>query len=83
MTRILQCHSARVALGRPEGVALPNDPFVLPEAWLDIDVKEEEGNFVATVSADTVADNLRVLQRAQAFAAAQRATPPPPPAPAM
>jgi hypothetical protein len=79
MTRILQCHSARVVLGRPEGVALPNDPYVLPETWLDIDVKEEEGNYVAIVSADTVAENLRVLQRAQAFAAAQRAAPPSPP----
>jgi hypothetical protein len=72
MTRILQCHSARVVLGRPEGVALPSDPYVLAEAWLDIDVREEEGNYVAVVSADTVTSNLQVLHRAQAFAAAQR-----------
>jgi len=73
MTRILQCHSARLVLGRPEGVALPSDPYVLPESWLDIDVKEEEGNYVAIVSAETVTGNLQVLHRAQAYAAAQRA----------
>jgi hypothetical protein len=76
MTRILQCHNARVVLGRVDATQLPNDPYTLPDAWLDIDVKEEEGTYVAVISADKVADNLRVFRRAHAFAAAQRSTPP-------
>jgi hypothetical protein len=71
LTRILQCHNARVVLGRADASQLPNDPFTLPDTWIDIDVKTEEGNYVAVISADTVANNLRVLRRAQAFAAAQ------------
>jgi hypothetical protein len=79
MTRILQCHNARVVLGRADASSLPNDPYALPDTWIDIDVKEEEGNYVAVISADTVSNNLRVLRRAQAFAAAQRSAGPAPP----
>jgi hypothetical protein len=80
MTRVLQCHTARVVLGRPGAAELPNDPYVLPDTWVDIDVKEEEGNYVVLVSADRVSDNLRVLRRAKDFAAVQRSAGP---APAM
>jgi len=73
MTRILQCHNARVMLGRAGEVQWPDDPYVLPNTWVDIDVKEVEGNFVAAISADRISDNIRVLQRARAFAAAQAA----------
>jgi hypothetical protein len=73
MTRILQCHNARVVLERVDAARLPNDPYSLPDTWIDIDVKEEEGNYVVVIGADRVADNIRVLQRAKAFAAAQSA----------
>jgi len=69
MIRILQCHNARSVLGR--AAPLPNDPYSLPNTWLDIDVREEEGNFVAVVGADHTTDNIRLLERAKAFAAAQ------------
>jgi hypothetical protein len=35
MTRVLQCHNARVVLGRAGEAELPNDPYVLPGTWVD------------------------------------------------
>ena len=70
MTRILQCHSARVLLGQVNGAAVPNDPYWLSDAWVNIDVKPESGNFAVTVSADTIHDNLLVLGRANHYAGA-------------
>jgi hypothetical protein len=78
MTRVLQCHNARVVLGRADAVQLPDDPYALRDAWLDIDVTEEAGNYVAVVTADTVADNIRVFRRARAFGAAHAAAEPTP-----
>jgi hypothetical protein len=72
MTRILQCHNARMVLGRADPVSLPDDPYSLPNTWLDISVKEQDGNYVVLLSADRVSDNIRVLKRAQAFAASHR-----------
>jgi hypothetical protein len=68
MTRILQCHSARVLLGQVDPAAVPHDPYWLPNAWVNIDVKPENGNYTVTVSADTVRDNLQVLGRAKGYA---------------
>jgi hypothetical protein len=68
MTRTLQCHSARVLLGQVNSAAVPNDPYWLPNAWVNIDVKPENGNFTVTLSADTVRDNLQVLSRANHYA---------------
>jgi hypothetical protein len=68
MTRILQCHSARVLLGQVDSAAVPNDPYWLPDRWLNIEVKPDNGNFAVTVSADTVHDNLRVFGRATNYA---------------
>jgi hypothetical protein len=66
MTRALQCHSARVVLGA--AAAVQDDPTLLPDGWVDIDVKPEEGNFAITLSADTVRENLQVLGRATRYA---------------
>jgi hypothetical protein len=68
MTRILQCHGARVMLGQANGAAVPNDPYWLADAWVNIDVKPEEGNFAVTVSADSIRSNLEVLGRASHYA---------------
>jgi hypothetical protein len=65
---ILQCHSARVLLGQVDMSRFADDPTWLPDAWVDIDVKPEGGNFAVTLSSDTVAKNLQVLERATAFA---------------
>jgi hypothetical protein len=68
MTRILQCHSAREWLGKVNPEAVKNDPYWLPDAWVNIDVKPEDGNFAVTISADSVHDNLKVFGRANHYA---------------
>jgi hypothetical protein len=74
MTRTLQCHSARALLGQIDGSQLPDDPYFLPDSWLDIDVTPEAGNFAVTLRADTVSKNLHVLAQASAFADSHRAS---------
>jgi hypothetical protein len=68
MTRILQCHSARVLLGQVNPDAVRSDPYWLPDSWVNIQVTPENGNFAVTVSADTVRDNLKVFGRANRYA---------------
>ena len=67
-TRALQCHSARVLLGQVNPAVVPNDPYWLPDSWVNINVKPENGNFAITISADTVHDNLQVFGRANHYA---------------
>jgi hypothetical protein len=68
LTRILQCHSARALLGQLNSNAVPNDPYWLPNTWVNIDVKPKNGNFAVSVSADTVRDNLQLYGRANHYA---------------
>jgi hypothetical protein len=68
LTRVLQCHSARLLLGQIDRGAVPNDPYWLPDRWVTIDVKPENGNFAVTVSGDTVRDNLQIYGRANHYA---------------
>jgi hypothetical protein len=68
MTRVLQCHSARVVLGRIDPNTVPNNPYWLPDAWVHIDVKSEDGNFAIVVSADSVRENIELLGRASRYA---------------
>jgi len=67
LTRILQCHSARVLLGQLSS-SVPNDPYWLPDTWVNIDVKPENGNFAVDLSADSVRTNLEVVGRANHYA---------------
>jgi hypothetical protein len=68
LTRILQCHSARVLLGRVSPAEIPDDPYWLADRWLDIQVTSENGNFAVTIVADSVHDNIEVLGRATRYA---------------
>jgi hypothetical protein len=68
LTRILRCHSARALLGQIDAAALPDDPYYLPDTWLDIDAKVEQGLLVVRLSASRIGQNLAVLHRATAFA---------------
>jgi hypothetical protein len=68
LTRILQCHSARVLLGKVNPAEIPDDPYWLADRWLDIQVTPENGNFAVTVCADSVHDNIEVLGRATRYA---------------
>jgi len=72
LAQMLQCHSAAALLGQIDSSKFSNDPTWLPNAWLDIDVKPQAGNFAVTLSANTVGRNLQVLQRATAFADTHR-----------
>jgi hypothetical protein len=72
LAQLLQCHSAAVLLGQVDSSKFSDDPTWLPNAWLDIDVKPQAGNFAVTLNANTVAGNLQVLHRATAFADAHR-----------
>jgi hypothetical protein len=66
----LRCHNLRVLRGEVDASRIPDDPYGLQDSWLDIDVKPAGGNFVVTLNGDSVRDNLRILHRATAFAAA-------------
>jgi hypothetical protein len=68
LTRILQCHSARILLGQVNRDTVPNDPYWLPDSWVNIDVKPENGNFAITISANSVDENLEVFGRANHYA---------------
>lgn len=72
MTRILQCHSARALLGQVDTSRFADDPYWLPDAWLDIQVTPDNGNYEVVVRADSIPDGLQVLRRATAFAESQR-----------
>ena len=76
LTRILQCHGAQAFLGHVDPAPLPHDPYFMPDAWVSINVKEQEGNYVVVLETDTVTNNLRLLRQVNEFAAAQRATAP-------
>lgn len=80
LTRVLQCHGARTLLARAapsiqggEIVStLPDDPYVLPDTWVDIEVVSDHGSVVVKESADRIWQNLALLHRATAFAEAHR-----------
>ncbi len=68
MTRILQCHGARVLLGQVNRDAVRSDPYWLPDSWVSIKVTPEQGNFAVTLSTETIRDGLAVLGRANHYA---------------
>jgi hypothetical protein len=70
LQRSLECHQSRVALGAVEQLA--DDPYVLPGAWLDIDVDSEGDGFVVAVRVDKLADAKAILERARRFATSRR-----------
>lgn len=70
LQRALACHEAAVTLGgTPQ---LPEDPYVLPGSWLDIDVSATNLGLVASVLTDSPDDARRVVERAHKFAPSAR-----------
>ncbi len=67
LQRSLECHEASVTLGRTPPVA--EDPYVLPDVWLDITADSEGDGFVVRVVADKFKDAQAVLARARHAAA--------------
>jgi hypothetical protein len=70
MTRILQCHGARALLGKLDHASLPEDPFWLPDTWVTVEVKPENGNYSVTLEANDAPSNIKLAARAMAFAEA-------------
>jgi hypothetical protein len=66
---LLICHQARRVLGRGGEVELQDDPYWLPNSWLDIGVDSEAGNFVVSLRARNITEANELLSRAEAFAA--------------
>jgi hypothetical protein len=70
MQRALECHEAAVVLGvTPE---LPQDPYVLPGYWLEIDVSATNEGLMAAVLTDSPDEARRVVERAHNFAPSAR-----------
>ena len=68
LTRTLQCHTARALLGQVDRSQLADDPYWLPDEWLDISVVSEDGNYAVALRADSIAKNLEVLNRVTSYA---------------
>jgi hypothetical protein len=69
MVRGLECHEARVALAKAPPFA--NDPYVLPDHWLTIEIDSEGDAFAVRILADTFEDAKRVLARAKLYVASR------------
>jgi hypothetical protein len=71
LQRALECHEAAVTLrNAPE--LLPQDPYVLPGFWLEIDVSATNEGLMAAVLTDSPDDARRVVERAHNFAPSAR-----------
>jgi hypothetical protein len=70
LTRLLECHEAAVVLGTTPATDL--DPYTLANRWLDIDVVSEGDGFAVSVENNDIATARRVLERANAYAVANR-----------
>jgi len=76
LTRALECHEASVVLGNAR--SLENDPFTMPERWVDIDVDSDGDSFVVRTRVDAFPDAQKVLVRAKNYFAAVRGSVPSP-----
>ncbi len=70
LQRALECHEAAVTLG--DAPELPEDPYVLPGSWLQIDVSVTNEGLMAAVLTNTPDDARRVIERAHRFAPSAR-----------
>ena len=70
LQRALECHEAAVTLGAAP--ALPDDPYVLPGSWLEIDVSATNEGLIAAVLTDSPDDAPRIVERAHRFAPSAR-----------
>jgi hypothetical protein len=74
MTRIIQCHSARAFLGKVDRAKLPDDPFFLPDTWVSVEVRPENGNYAVILEANDLSTNLQLAAHARAYAEAHPLT---------
>jgi hypothetical protein len=69
LNRMLECHSAAATLGQ---LTDETDPFFLPGAVVDITVQPAKDGFAINVSTNSPQDGQRILDRAKAWASANR-----------
>jgi hypothetical protein len=75
LQRELECHQSEVVLGRVR--LTDNDPYAIPNDWLDIAVTEQGNGFVVETRAASRSAAEAALERAMRFQAAQQAFQPP------
>lgn len=64
LQRALRCHAVRLTLAR---TIPPEDPFVLPNAWVKIKVEAAETSFVVRATSTEALEAKEILGRAKAF----------------
>ena len=74
LDRALECYSAKAVLGH--GPTASDDPFWLPGASVDIDVRSNKDGFDIAVAGFSPEDAQKILARANAFGKAKTAPPP-------
>ncbi|AKV02133.1 hypothetical protein AKJ09_08796 [Labilithrix luteola] len=65
LERALRCHAVRLTLAR---TIPPDDPFVLPNAWVKIKVEAAETSFVVRATSTEATEAKEILARATSFA---------------
>jgi hypothetical protein len=61
LTRMLRCGPSRVLVGRDGPSMSSRSSLWLPDGWLDIGVKPDGGNFLVTLSAESVPKNIQLF----------------------
>jgi hypothetical protein len=67
LERQIECHAVKTILGQEQARA--DDPFFLPDGWVDSSVRSEAGSFLVTLRPKNPARAREVLGRAEAFVA--------------
>jgi hypothetical protein len=70
LDRALECHGAKAMLGHVTPPA--NDPFFVPNAFVDVDVFSEKDGFEVQVVGYSPEDAKQILDRANAFGATSK-----------
>lgn len=67
LSRMLRCGASRVLVGMHNPASPSPTSLWLPDGWLDIEVKPEGGNFLVTLSAESVPKNIQLFHRTTDF----------------
>ncbi len=67
ITRVISCRSAQLVLGHAQPA--DDEPYWLPDGWVKIDVRSDDGSFVVALDGEDLPEAKEILARAQAFAA--------------
>ena len=64
---MLRCGPSRVLVGKDNPSMPPTSLLWLPDGWLDVGVKPDGGNFLVTLSAESVPKNIQLFHHAVDF----------------